>query len=201
MSINTSVTVAVCDMLMRTFSITTTFPVMANFDESDPPFESDIPSKSAIKREAERLKQMGERLLAMNAAELAGLELGERLQLALEEGRRIKSREGLRRHKQFIGKLLREQDTSAIEARLAQIDSAHSLNTQAFQALEHTREQLIGGDNDSIGAVIARHPQVDKQKLRQLVRNARKEREAQSGTRHARALFRFLRELELNDPA
>lgn len=168
---------------------------MSEFDSHDD-FEDLPPSKSAIKREAEHLKKIGERLLTLSDAQLAGFALTDVLLAAIEEGKRLKSREGLRRHKQYIGKLLREFDSEAIEAKLNEMDSAHTLNTRAFHELEDLREQLITGDNKTIGEVIARFPGVDTQKLRQLVRNAKKEQQTQPpGVAHSRKLFRFLREL------
>lgn len=174
---------------------------MAKFDDIDSFDEEDLPpSKSSIKREAERLKKIGERLLNLSDAQLQSFALTEKLALAIDEGKRIKNFEGLRRHKQYIGKVLRDTDTNAIEARLNEIDNAHTLNTRAFHELETLRDDLIKGDNKTIGEVIARFPGVDTQKLRQLVRNAKKEQQANISTpdktsvAHARKLFRFLRE-------
>ncbi len=158
-------------------------------------FDDDFISKSSVKREAERLKKIGEKLLSMPVEALQGFPIPEILNQALEEGRRIKSREGLRRHKQYIGKLMREIDTDAIEAKLNDIESAKTLNTRQFHELEQMRDQLVNGDNNAIGDVIALFPNVDTQKLRQLVRNAKKHPEDAS---HSRKLFRYLRELREN---
>ena len=179
---------------------------MAKFDDIES-FDEDedlLPSKSSIKREAERLKKIGEKLLALSDAQLETFKLDEKLALAIAEGKRIKSREGLRRHKQYIGKVMRDLDTEALEARLQEIENAHTLNTRAFHELETLRDQLISGDNKAIGVVIERFPGVDTQKLRQLVRNAKKEQEANLATpespasAHARKLFRFLRDTSGN---
>lgn len=178
---------------------------MAKFDDIEPFDEEELPpSKSSVKREAERLKKIGEKLLEMSDAQLATFELEERLNQAIQEGKRIKSREGLRRHKQYIGKVMRDMDTDGIEARLNEIENAHTLNTRAFHELETLRDQLVNGDNKDIGAVIERFPQVDTQKLRQLVRNAKKEQQAngeaqdKNASAEARKLFRFLREASGN---
>lgn len=178
---------------------------MAKFDDIDTFDEDDLPpSKSSVKREAERLKKIGERLLEMGDAQLQSFNLHEKLALAIAEGKRIKNFEGLRRHKQYIGKVLRDTDTDAIEARLSEIDNAHTLNTRAFHELETLRDELINGDNKTIGDAIERFPGIDTQKLRQLVRNARKEQQGNANTpdkpatAHARKLFRFLREASVN---
>ncbi|MEE2729277.1 MAG: ribosome biogenesis factor YjgA [Pseudomonadota bacterium] len=171
------------------------FDDIESFDEDDP-----SPSKSSIKREAERLKKIGEKLLEMSDAQLESFKLDDKLAQAIAEGKRIKSREGLRRHKQYIGKVMRDVDTEALETRLQEIENAHTLNTRAFHELETLRDELINGDNSTVGTVIERFPGVDTQKLRQLVRNAKKEQQANAHSQdkpesaHARKLFRFLRE-------
>lgn len=170
-------------------------------DSSDAWDDEDLPpSKTAIKREAERLKDIGAQLQALPNDQLAPLNLPERLLAALDEGRRITSREGARRHRQFVGKLLRDMDTAMIEQFLEQRAAAHDSNTRVFHELETLRDQLVSGGNDEIGEVIAAYPGVDTQKLRQLVRNARKEAALSAAPfTQRRALFRFLRGLHLGE--
>jgi ribosome-associated protein len=175
---------------------------MSEFNHHDQTDQEDLPpSKSSVKREAERLKKIGEQLLQLSDSQLGPFPLTEKLILAIAEGKRMKSREGLRRHKQYIGKLLRDTDTAAIEARINDIENAHTLNTQAFHKLETLRDELINGDNTTIGEVIARFPGIDTQKLRQLVRNSKKEQLANQqdpdkiSNTQGRKLFRFLRDL------
>lgn len=163
--------------------------------------QSELPlSKTQRKKEVQRLQELGERLISLTDNQLSKIPLTDELAHALDEAKRIKSREGLRRHKQFIGKLMREIDTSAIEATLQEFDSTRQINTRGFHDLEQLREELIAGDNEIIGTTIARFPSVDRQKLRQLVKNAKKEKSVNelqntSDNKHGRALFRFLREL------
>ena len=175
----------------------------------DQPFTNDEgeasnlpPSKSAVKREAEYLKAIGTRLLNLNAQQRETIPMSPTLSEAIAEGLRIKSHEALRRHKQFIGKVLRSEDMDAILAALDSIENAHALHTRTFHQLESLRDRLIQGDQQAIGDVIAEYRNVDTQKLRQLVRNARKEHqssqreEAGNGSHtHARKLFRFLRDV------
>jgi len=167
---------------------------MNEFDDSySEPDDSGRPSKGALKRETERLQKIGEKLLDLSDLQLEKLPLTDKLIAALEEAKRIKANsEALRRHKQYIGKIIREADTETIEARIKEFESAHQLNTRHFHELETLRDQLISGDNDTIGEVIARFPHVDTQKLRQLVRNAKKDTADKT---HSRKLFRYLREL------
>ena len=175
---------------------------MIDYDQPDDDAKDLPPSKGQLKRETEHLQKVGEKLLYLSDAQLAKLPLTDKLIAAVEEGKRIKSNtEALRRHKQYIGKIIREADTDTIEARIKEFENAHSLNTRQFHDLETLRDALINGDNNVIGEVIAKFPQVDSPKLRQLVRNAKKERDQnlahpdKSENTHGRKLFRYLREL------
>lgn len=175
---------------------------MIDFDDSYSQDDDERPSKGQLKRETERLQKIGEKLLGLSDVQLAKLPLTDKLIAALEEAKRIKpNSEAIRRHKQYIGKIIREADTATIEERIHEFESSHQLNTRHFHSLEELRDQLVNGDNASIGELIARYPQVDSQKLRQLVRNAKKEQDInlaqpeKSDKTHSRKLFRYLREL------
>jgi ribosome-associated protein len=76
------------------------------------------PSKSSRKRAAHAAQALGERLIQLKESEWAKLPLPETLLDALRTAKRIKARGGLARQKQYIGKLMRELDTAAIEAAL-----------------------------------------------------------------------------------
>lgn len=162
--------------------------------------EYEGPSKSEMKRESARMQALGEQLMALKEFHWDKVPLSDAMREALEESLRITSHEGLRRHKQYIGKLMRNEDCEAINAYLSKLEDHRELNTRAFHALETLREQLIEGGNEVIGEVLARFPLADSPKLRQLVRNAKRERtehsEGKHGTEHGRKLFRYLRDLE-----
>lgn len=164
--------------------------------------EYEGPSKSEQKRESARMQVLGEKLMELKEFHWGNVPLSDTMHEALEESLRITSHEGLRRHKQYIGKLMRNEDAEAIQAYLSKLEDHRELNTRAFHALEALREQLIDGDNEAIGEVLARFPQADSPKLRQLVRNAKRERgephhaDGKHAGEHGRKLFRYLRELE-----
>lgn len=166
-----------------------------NIPDNDTPDDDEWISKTRRKQDMHYRQQLGEKLLTLKPAEWDELPLDERLHEALIESTRITKNEALRRHKQFIGKLMKDQDVTPLELFFEQRETAHQLNTRAFRDLETLRDQLIAGDNSDIGETIARFPGIDTQKLRQLVRNAKKS-VSQGGQdkSHSRALFRFLRD-------
>ena len=79
-------------------------------------------SKSALKREAQRLQKIGLKLTQLKPDTRARLQLPDALRKAIDVHVGINSREGGRRQMQYIGKLMRSIDVQAIEEQLADLD-------------------------------------------------------------------------------
>jgi len=162
------------------------------------------PSKSALKREAQRLQKIGLRLTQLKPDVRARIDLPDALRQAIETHAAINSREGGRRQMQFIGKLMRKVDIEAIEAQLADIDGQSAAARHFFHSLEQWRDTLIS-DPSALTKFISEHPTVERQTLRQLVNAASANRPAvnqepsEAHKRAQRALFKFLRST-LNEP-
>ncbi|HIX62713.1 MAG TPA: DUF615 domain-containing protein [Candidatus Halomonas stercoripullorum] len=152
------------------------------------------PSKSQLKREMHALQALGERIIAMSPAERARFPLSEDMLAAVEETGRIRSHEGRRRHMQYVGKVMRREDLSAIQAVFDEIEQEERRRDLAFHRLEKWRDRLIDEDDSAVEAFIAEHPDADRQALRQLIRNAKSERERGKPPTNARKLFKLIRE-------
>ncbi len=153
------------------------------------------PSKSRRKREMHQLQALGERLVELNPEQVSKISLGTELLEALREMGRIKGREARRRQLQYIGKLMRHEDGDAIAAALERLKAGGIEQTRRLHQLERWRDRLIEQDDDALGELLAAHPGTDRQQVRQLVRNARKERELDKPPAASRKLFRYLRSL------
>ena len=157
------------------------------------------PSKSERKRQMHARQALGEELAALTNAELAEMPVPSELLEAIAIARRIKSREALRRQYQYIGKLMRKLETADLEDAMARRrEHDHSL-TRSFHELEAWRDRLISEGMPAIDEFKAAIPAADRQKLRQLSTNARKEMEQGQPPRSSRLLFRYLRELKDED--
>ncbi len=154
------------------------------------------PSKSARKREAERLKQVGRALTERSPAALAELGLSEELAEAIAEYRHLPSHGARRRQLQRIGKHLRDLDADAALALQEAIDTQDGVSAQAVYEhaqLERWRDALIESD-EALTEYLSTHPDVDRQKLRQLIKRTRSSKTEQQRATAARTLFRFLRD-------
>jgi ribosome-associated protein len=155
----------------------------------------DAPSKTQRKRDMHALQALGQRLVELNAAQLAAFALPDALREAIAAAQRLRSREAHRRQLQYIGRLMREIDPAPIRARLEVSDGRSRAATAAHRRAERWRERLLA-DDAAFGDFAREHPRADLQRLRACVREARKERLADREPRHFRDLFRLIREAE-----
>ncbi|MCW8888112.1 MAG: DUF615 domain-containing protein [Gammaproteobacteria bacterium] len=151
-------------------------------------------SRSALKREADRLQALGEALLELPDSSLKEVELPEVLADAIEVAKKINSRSGYKRQRQYIGKLMRHIDPEPIEKFLQQLKDHQGEANAHHHQLEKWRDQLIVGDNALLTELIEQYPTINAQQLRQLIRNAQKEKQQEKPPKYYRELFKFLRE-------
>lgn len=151
-------------------------------------------SRSALKREADRLQKLGEALLDLPDSTLNEIELPDNLAEAIHLAKTIHSRAGFKRQRQYIGKLMRHIDPEPIEKFLDQLQQRQGESNAHHHQLEKWRDQLIDGSPGTLTELIEENPQLNVQQLRQLVRNAQKEKRENRPPRNFRELFKFLRE-------
>ena len=151
-------------------------------------------SKSQIKREMQVLRDLGKQLIVLPETSLQKIPMTDQLREAVLAAKGFK-REALRRQIQHIGGLMREVDVDAISRALEGLARPHREEVQAFHEIEQWRDALIEGDNSLLEELANRFEAADRQYLRQLARNARKEREQNRPPKSARTLFRYLSDL------
>ena len=156
--------------------------------------DEEPPSKSSLKRAAHAAQDLGEELVAMRDADLETLDLPERLMDAIHEARRTKSRAGLARQRQYIGKLMRTFDIEPIRAALAARDEKNAIDAQRFKRLENWRERLITEGVTALDEISSGRTDFDRAKWERMVSAASAERARTNASGPAaRELFRALR--------
>jgi ribosome-associated protein len=151
-------------------------------------------SKSQRKRESQSLQDVGEALVALSAERLQSLDLPQNLLDAVIEARRISKFGALRRQMQYIGRLMREIDATPIRARLDAWKGQSGEEVAQMHRIERWRSRLLA-DEQALGELLAEDPRADGQRLRALVRNARREAAAGKPPKSFRELFQALREV------
>ena len=161
----------------------------AQFDDNE------IVSKTQLKRESHAIQDLGKRLVALPAEQLARIPLDEQVLDAIALAKRIQNkRSALKRHYQFLGKLLRARDTDPILDALTEIDNASQHSIQLHHRAERWRDRIIEQGNDAIDALLAEIGQADRQKLRQLWRNHHNARTDAKRSQHSRLIYKEIKQ-------
>lgn len=156
----------------------------------------DKKSKSQLKREMTALQGLGEELVRLNAEQLAKLPLNDELREAICAAQGMNARGARYRQMQYIGRLMREVEPAPVQEALDTLRNKQNRATALLHRLERWRDELIAGDNEALEEVVAAFPAADRQHLRQLIRNAQKEKKAGKPPKAKRELFRYLREMQ-----
>ena len=163
------------------------------------------PSRSAQRRAALDVLELGEQLVGMTAAQLGRLPIPDALVPHIRDTQRITSHGARKRQVAFLAKQMRKLDDDELDAirdAMSKDGEAARKETAAMHRIEALRDALLGDDGDAaMTELLAAHPDADRQHLRQLVRNAHEERKRNKPPRAFRELFRALKALEAQGAA
>ncbi|MEW5834866.1 MAG: ribosome biogenesis factor YjgA [Pseudomonadota bacterium] len=162
------------------------------------------PSRTQQRRDALAVLALATQLVEMVPSKLAKLELPDDVRDEIANVRRISSHIARKRQLGFLAKLMRRHDEAtfdAVRAALGENREKQRQETAAMHRLESLRERLLGDDGDAALSELAdRHPELDRQHLRSLVRQARIEKNTPNKPPRAyREIFQLLKELEAGE--
>ncbi|KAF1049049.1 MAG: hypothetical protein GAK35_00026 [Herbaspirillum frisingense] len=169
------------------------------FQSSEFEQEYDRPSKSQLKREMEALQKLGEALVAEPRDRVKRVPMPEDVRDAILECQQIKDHEGRRRQMQYVGKKMRTLEQDELDIIQKTIDSwrgASKAETAVMHALERRREKLLA-DDQALTDLRDKHPEIDLQHMRTLIRNARKEQAENKPPKAYREIFQILKQLHI----
>lgn len=151
----------------------------------------DGPSKTRRKKESASLQALGEALIDLPPEALEELQLPDRLKEALNDARRIRKHEALRRQRQFVGRLMRDVDPAPIREFLQSRDTGLKEETRLFHAAETWRRRLIDGTEDTVAACVDSLG-VDRRELEGVLSDLRRAPSQPLRKTASRRLFRLL---------
>ena len=156
--------------------------------------DEELKSKSEIKREMNQLQDFAEKLIKLSKHQRSKLPLTEALQDTLDLADKITNKhEALRRHIRYMAKVLSETDLAPLNQALDIMANKHQQETIKHTKLNEIRDNLLSQNNDFIEELLLQHKQMERQKLRQLIRQANKELKAEKPAKHYQALFQYLK--------
>ncbi|OOG60026.1 ribosome biogenesis factor YjgA [Rhodanobacter sp. C03] len=161
------------------------------------------PSRTQQRREALAVLVLAQQLVDLQPSRLAKLALPDDVRHEIDVTRRTTSHGAKKRQLAFLAKVMRrfgEEDFAAVRAELGENREKQRQENAAMHRLEAMRDRLIAEDEGALSELIAEYPQVDRQHLRSLVRQARLEKEVPNKPPRAyREIFQLLKELAQAD--
>lgn len=153
-------------------------------------------SKNQIKKEMEILRHHAKQLTTIPEEELHHLE-DIKLVEAVKEAKKIHKGNAKKRQIQYITKLIRDGNIEAVQHLVELYDSSSKTHIARFHHLETLRDRLMNDTKSTLSELIELHPDMDRQALRHLVKQAIKERsEEKESLIYYRKLFQFLKALD-----
>ena len=168
------------------------------FQSSEFEQQYDRPSKSQLKREMTALQKLGETLVEAPRDRVKKIPMPEDVLDAILACQQITSHEGRRRQLQYVGKKMRtltEDEVGTIQKAVDSWRGASKAETAALHAIERQRERLLA-DDAALTNLREKHPSIDLQQLRTLIRNARKEQAESKPPKAYREIFQILKSLQ-----
>ena len=158
--------------------------------------EADRPSKSAKKRELSELQHLAEQMTGLSDKELQRLGVDAQLRAAIDLVRPMKASGARNRQLKHCVKLMDAEELEPVTLYLRDRHSQKLAVNQTFHELESLRDRLIQGGDEALSDFLESRSdrEIDRQQLRQLCRDAARERESGKPAGAGRRLFRYLRE-------
>jgi ribosome-associated protein len=156
--------------------------------------DEELKSKSEVKREMIKLQGFGQKLIDLSKHQRSKIPFTNDIKDALVLADKIKGKhEALRRHVRHLAKILSESDLEPINHALDVMANKHQQETAKFIKLEKMRDSAIDEGNEFIEALLEKHSSMERQKLRQLVRQAGKEKKLEKLGKYYKELFEYLK--------
>ncbi|WP_371376667.1 ribosome biogenesis factor YjgA [Thalassotalea aquiviva] len=160
-----------------------------------------IISKSEQKRDAKEIQEMAQTIARYNNNQRNLLPLNEEIHQALKLADKIRGKhDAYARNIRFISKQLAELDLEELKFAIHKIENRHAFELIKSEKLEALRAKLIAGDQDKLEQLLAENPKLERQRLRQLTRQAAKEMAQEKPGKSVKELFKYLKEsVEIED--
>lgn len=158
-------------------------------DKSEPEYKS----RTKKKKEAEALQALGLQLSKLTIGQLKRIDIPQDLRAALIEGKSITANVAARRHRQFIGVLMRDVDPKTVQMALDGLDDGVPTASSSLpDEVREWMEKLLSDNSEEIESLLSVYPDLDRQRLRQLVRNVKKEKPGAKPSKSRKALEQML---------
>ncbi len=165
---------------------------MSDLKDQDPVPE--YVSKSQLKRNSTALQGLAAELATLSRSQLESLTLPDELFDAVVHASAIKKGGARKRQIKYTGGLLRKMDVEPIIEGLDRLKSTSVEGRRRHHRIEKWRDRLLTEGDAALTDLLTEFPSIDRQRIRQLIREARRRDSAGMPPTAHRGLYRYLRE-------
>lgn len=154
-----------------------------------------IISKSEQKRDSKELQELALTIAKFNVTQRKTLPINEEIEAALRLADKIRGKhDAYARNIRFISKQINDLDVDELKFAIEKIKNRHSFELVKNTKLEEIRDSLINQGGDLIEELLNEHSGLERQRLRQLVRQAAKEVKTEKLGKSYKELFKYLKD-------
>lgn len=160
--------------------------------------QEEFESRTDIKKAAQAVTDLGEKLAELSSTSLKSFGLPDELLKAILLLKEMPKGPAVKRQKLFIGKYLRKNEDLivTIKQRFEEIEQKNKQQVAHFHRLEKWRDRLVEEGDEALNEFMQNYSHADRSQLRQWIRNAQKEAEQNKPPKAYRAIFQYLKGLE-----
>jgi len=160
----------------------------------DKDLEKNTVSRTQLKLEAEKLQSIGLKLCDLSTSKLKALDLPPNLLEAILAMQKITSNGAKRRQSQYIGKLMRNFDTTELNTIITFWDQQELKEKQHFHNVELWRKKLVE-EPGSINDFLIKYPTDKKLILLDTIKEAIEENNKDKAPKYNRELFKLIKKI------
>ena len=174
-------------------------------DTSVPEHEEEVGPSRTQKRAARkdqmgRLEALADRLTTLSERAMQRLALDPETEREVRQLGDLGPGGALSRQRRRLARMLKDHDLDALERRVDDAEGHTVLGRAPAHRLERLRRDLLERGDDALRELFEAHPDVDRQRLGQAVRAARKESAAGAPGRRFKELFKLMKAMGLGQP-
>lgn len=151
-------------------------------------------SKSQRKRDSTALQGLAAELAKLSQNQLESLDLPKELFDAVVRATAIKKGGARKRQIKYTGGLLRKMEVEPILEGLNRLKSTSVEGRRRHHRIEKWRDQLLTEGDTALAGLLTEFPSIDRQRIRQLIRDAQQQDSAGKPPTARRGLYQYLRE-------
>jgi ribosome-associated protein len=160
----------------------------------DKDLEKNTVSRTQLKLEAENLQSLGLKLCELSSSKLKALNLPPNLFEAILAMQKITSNGAKRRQNQYIGKLMRNFDSTELNAIMTFWGQQELKEKQHFHNIELWRKKLVE-EPRSINDFLTKFPTEEKLILLNTIKEAIEEKNKGKTPKYNRELFKLIKKI------